>query len=239
MSRDGKVGVLESLTAGSVAGLADAFFTFPLDLIKTRFQASNKYKGVTDAFKIIVKNEGALSLYKGFGPVATAMVPKVGIRFCSFEFFNNLFRDKEKKQMIWGGSFIAGLLAGGVESVLIVAPVELIKVRLQLQGKLEGESKYKNQFHAFRTILRGPFLHLIYFLVTIICFIWLCEKRGRCERTLHWHSSHNYSSECSKCNQIWSFLRDKKVDAQKWCKNSKNVFEFFTKQFKPKKGRKS
>jgi hypothetical protein len=40
----------------------------------------------------------------------------------------------------------AGLGAGIVESILIVTPVELVKVRLQAQDKTK-ERKYKGQIH--------------------------------------------------------------------------------------------
>lgn len=43
----------------------------------------------------IVQKEGVLSLYKGLGAVVTGIVPKMAIRFSSFEYFKEKFTDKK------------------------------------------------------------------------------------------------------------------------------------------------
>ena len=43
----------------------------------------------------IVRNEGYLALYKGLGAVVTAIVPKMAIRFTSFEYFKSLFQKSD------------------------------------------------------------------------------------------------------------------------------------------------
>jgi len=38
----------------------------------------------------IVRSEGFLALYKGLGAVVTAIIPKMAIRFTSFEYYKSL-----------------------------------------------------------------------------------------------------------------------------------------------------
>jgi solute carrier family 25 citrate transporter 1 len=42
-----------------------------------------------------VKRETALGLYKGLGAVMTGIVPKMAIRFTSYEWYKQLLADKE------------------------------------------------------------------------------------------------------------------------------------------------
>ena len=45
--------------------------------------------------KEIVKRETPLGLYKGLGAVLTGIVPKMAIRFTSYEWYKQLLADKE------------------------------------------------------------------------------------------------------------------------------------------------
>jgi solute carrier family 25 citrate transporter 1 len=42
----------------------------------------------------IAQKEGALALYKGLGAVVSGIVPKMAIRFSSFEIYKGMFADK-------------------------------------------------------------------------------------------------------------------------------------------------
>lgn len=45
----------------------------------------------------IVKRETPLGLYKGLGAVVAGIVPKMAIRFMSFEYYKNALADKDGK----------------------------------------------------------------------------------------------------------------------------------------------
>lgn len=71
-----------TLTASAIAGFFAAFFSLPLDMIKTRLQMQTKrpdgsvpYKGMLDCFAKVAKNEGLLRFYRGFGPYFFRMAP--------------------------------------------------------------------------------------------------------------------------------------------------------------------
>ena len=68
----------------------------------------------------IVNNEGFLALYKGLGAVVSGIVPKMAIRFSSFEFYKSKLADKETGKVTSPAIFLAGLGAGITESILVV-----------------------------------------------------------------------------------------------------------------------
>jgi solute carrier family 25 (mitochondrial citrate transporter), member 1 len=80
----------------------------------------------------IINREGFTALYKGLSAVYTGIIPKMAIRFVSFE-----------QYLEWGNSmaggpsttvtFTAGLLSGLTEAILVVTPAEVCKIRMQSQ----------------------------------------------------------------------------------------------------------
>lgn len=118
----------------------------------------------------IVKSEGFLALYKGLGAVVTAIVPKMAIRFSSFEMYKSLMEDPSGKVTV-GQTFIAGLGAGITESVMVVNPMEVVKIRLQAQRHslvdADQVPKYRNAAHAAYTICREEGISTLYRGVTL------------------------------------------------------------------------
>jgi solute carrier family 25 (mitochondrial citrate transporter), member 1 len=106
----------------------------------------------------IFQKEGAFALYKGLGAVVTGMVPKMAIRFSSFEKYRELLTDKTTGKISKKGNFAAGLAAGVTEAVLVVTPMEVVKIRLQAQHHSMSDPteipKYRNAAHALYTVLR-------------------------------------------------------------------------------------
>lgn len=110
----------------------------------------------------IVKKETPLGLYKGLGAVVTGIVPKMSVRFFSFAEYKALLADKQTGVTSPQNVFLAGLGAGATEAVLVVNPMEVVKIRLQAQqhslaDPLE-QPRYRNAAHALYTIVKeeGP-----------------------------------------------------------------------------------
>lgn len=55
---------------------------------------------------MIVRRETPLALYKGLGAVLSGIVPKMAIRFASFETYKKRLADKETGQTSLGNIFI-------------------------------------------------------------------------------------------------------------------------------------
>lgn len=106
----------------------------------------------------IVRKETPLGLYKGLGAVMTGIVPKMAIRFTSFEWYKQLLADRKTGMISGQGTFAAGLAAGVTEAVAVVTPMEVIKIRLQAQYHSMADPldipKYRNAAHALYTVVK-------------------------------------------------------------------------------------
>ncbi|KAK7472346.1 Mitochondrial succinate-fumarate transporter, variant 2 [Stygiomarasmius scandens] len=82
----------------------------------------------------------------------------MAIRFASFEAYKGWLADKETGKTSVGNIFIAGLGAGTTEAVLVVTPMEVVKIRLQAQQHSLADPlevpRYRNAGHAVFTIIR-------------------------------------------------------------------------------------
>lgn len=106
----------------------------------------------------IVQKETPMALYKGLGAVLTGIVPKMAIRFTSFEWYKQLLADRSTGVVSGQGIFFAGLAAGVTEAVAVVTPMEVIKIRLQAQSHSMADPldipKYRNAGHALYTVVK-------------------------------------------------------------------------------------
>ena len=88
-----------------------------IDTIKVRMQLSRrarapgaKKRGFIATGSEIVKRETPLGLYKGLGAVLTGIVPKMAIRFTSFEAYKKLLANKETGVVSGKATFLGKLL---------------------------------------------------------------------------------------------------------------------------------
>ncbi|KJR88132.1 solute carrier family 25 (mitochondrial citrate transporter), member 1 [Sporothrix schenckii 1099-18] len=164
MSKDSKkpASAAINLVAGGGAGMMEALVCHPLDTIKVRMQLSRRGKdaprrGFVRTGVEIVRRETPLGLYKGLGAVLTGIVPKMAIRFTSFEWYKQLLAGPNNTPD-GGKVFIAGLAAGVTEAVAVVTPMEVIKIRLQAQHHSMADPldipKYRNAAHALYTVVK-------------------------------------------------------------------------------------
>lgn len=58
---------------------------------------------------MIVQRETPLALYKGLGAVLSGIVPKMAVRFASFESYKNFLADKETGKTSVGNIFLGSL----------------------------------------------------------------------------------------------------------------------------------
>ncbi|EMD33215.1 hypothetical protein CERSUDRAFT_118263 [Gelatoporia subvermispora B] len=165
-SRDAKPASFAiQLTAGGMAGAMEALVCQPLDTIKVRMQLSRsgsapgtKPRGFLATGLMICRRETPLALYKGLGAVLAGIVPKMATRFASFETYKRWLANPETgKTNVWN-IFLAGLGAGTTEAVVVVTPMEVVKIRLQAQqhslaDPLEAP-RYRNAGHAVYAIVR-------------------------------------------------------------------------------------
>nr|QKY59833.1 mitochondrial tricarboxylate/dicarboxylate carrier proteins [Aureobasidium melanogenum] len=160
-----------NLVAGGGAGMMEALVCHPLDTIKVRMQLSKRSqrggarRGFIQTGVQIVKRETPLALYKGLGAVLTGIVPKMAIRFTSYEWYKQALASKSG-EITSRATFLAGLLAGVTEAVAVVTPMEVVKIRLQAQHHSMADPldvpKYRNAAHALYTVVKEEGVGALY-----------------------------------------------------------------------------
>lgn len=166
-------GAAVNLIAGGGAGMMEALACHPLDTIKVRMQLSRRgrvpgspKRGFIATGVHIVQRETPLGLYKGLGAVMTGIIPKMAIRFTSFEAYKQMLADSTTGGVSGGSTFMAGLAAGVTEAVAVVTPMEVIKIRLQAQHHSLADPldipKYRNAAHALYTVVKEEGVGALY-----------------------------------------------------------------------------
>jgi solute carrier family 25 aspartate/glutamate transporter 12/13 len=123
---------------GSIAGAIGAASVYPIDLVKTRLQnqraTERLYSGGLDCFLKVIRNEGFLGLYRGILPQLVGVAPEKAIKLTTNDLMRSLLRDKRTGTLTLTREIIAGGCAGASQ-VIFTNPLEIVKIRLQVQGE--------------------------------------------------------------------------------------------------------
>lgn len=160
---------LKGIIAGGITGAIEVCITYPTEFVKTQLQLDEKgnrkqYTGIVDCVKKTINTYGFLGLYRGLSVLLYGAIPKSGVRFGSFEFY--------KEHMVLpngllspSGRLLCGLGAGVSEAILVVTPMETIKVRFIHDRRLP-KPRFKGFIHGIVTIIKEHGLGGIYKGVT-------------------------------------------------------------------------
>ena len=85
-----KLGVIQLLTAGAIAGMPAAYLTTPCDVIKTRLQVEarkgeTKYTGLRHCATTVWKEEGLKAFFKGGPARILRSSPQFGFTLAAYE----------------------------------------------------------------------------------------------------------------------------------------------------------
>ncbi|XP_057783680.1 probable mitochondrial adenine nucleotide transporter BTL3 isoform X2 [Salvia miltiorrhiza] len=146
----------ERFIAGAAAGITATVLCLPLDTIRTRLVApgGELLGGVIGAFRHVVQNEGALSLYKGLLPSILSMAPSGAVFYGVYDILKSAYLHSPdgrkriqnlKKQHQELNAFeqlelgpVRTLLHGAIAGACAEAatyPFEVVRRQLQLQGR--------------------------------------------------------------------------------------------------------
>lgn len=129
---------------GAIAGGVGATAVYPIDLVKTRMQAQISakdaellYRNSFDCFKKVLTREGPRALYRGLGPQLVGVAPEKAIKLTVNDYLRKLFgraAPNPDGKMYLPLEILAGGGAGASQ-VIFTNPLEIVKIRLQMQGE--------------------------------------------------------------------------------------------------------
>ncbi|XP_038596503.1 solute carrier family 25 member 48 isoform X4 [Tachyglossus aculeatus] len=198
---------LEDFIAGWIGGAASVIVGHPLDTVKTRLQAGLGYGNTLNCILTVYKNESVAGFFKGMSfPLASIAVYNsvvFGV-FSNTQRFISQHRYGEPNQARSLSDLVLASMVSGLISVGLGGPVDLIKIRLQMQTQpfLKAElnvkprgseapvqpSIYKGSIHCITTIIRKEGLAGLYrgagamllrdvpgYCLYFIPYVFLCE----------------------------------------------------------------
>ncbi|XP_051540611.1 tricarboxylate transport protein A, mitochondrial-like isoform X1 [Myxocyprinus asiaticus] len=147
----------KAILAGGIAGGIEICITFPTEYVKTQLQLDERanpprYRGIGDCVKLTVQDHGLRGLYRGLSSLLYGSIPKSAVRFGMFEVLSNPMRDATGR-LDNKGSLLCGLGAGIAEAVLVVCPMETVKVKF-IHDQCSLRPRYRGFFHGVREIIR-------------------------------------------------------------------------------------
>ncbi|XP_051514276.1 solute carrier family 25 member 48-like [Myxocyprinus asiaticus] len=177
---------LDDFLAGWIGGASSVVVGHPLDTVKTRLQAGKGYKNTLHCVVTIYKKETVTGFFKGLSfPLASITLYNSMV----FGFFSNTQRlisryrygdGRHPSSML--DLTVASMLTGLV-SVVLGAPVDLVKIRLQMQTLpvlaenfnlagngsvplrsmgIQAQSMYRGPLHCIYTILQNEGIQGLY-----------------------------------------------------------------------------
>ncbi|XP_020788981.1 peroxisomal membrane protein PMP34 [Boleophthalmus pectinirostris] len=144
--------------AGAMGSVTAMTVFFPLDTAKSRLQVDEKRKAKSTPVILaeIAKEEGLLSLYRGWFPVISSLCCSNFVYFYTFNTLKRVMVAGPQKSRP-GKDLLMGIISGAV-NVILTTPMWVVNTRLKLQGvKFRDEdlhqTHYKGIFDAFSQII--------------------------------------------------------------------------------------
>jgi solute carrier family 25 (mitochondrial uncoupling protein), member 8/9 len=134
--------------------------TIPIDTAKVRLQlqgaGATKYTGMFQTIRTVAAEEGAAALWKGIEPGLHRQCVFGGLRIGLYEPVRNLYVGPNHQGDAPLHLKIAAGLTTGALGITVANPTDLVKVRMQSEGKLPAGTprKYPSAFAAYGIIAR-------------------------------------------------------------------------------------
>jgi len=134
------------LVVGAIAGIIGTTCIFPLDMVKTRLQnqkigpnGERLYRGAFDCFRKMIAHEGIRGLYRGLVPNLLGVTPEKAIKLAVNETLREALEEEDGRialphEILAGGG-------AGLCQVIATNPMEIVKIRMQVQGTLPPEKR--------------------------------------------------------------------------------------------------
>lgn len=153
------------LCASAFSASFAEFCTIPLDTAKVRLQlqasgsaggGAPKYRGMLGTMRTVAAEEGMGALWKGITPGVHRQVLFGGLRIGMYEPVKNFYVGEDHVGDVPLQLKIAAGLTTGALGIMVASPTDLVKVRMQAEGKLPPGTpkKYPSALSAYRIIVK-------------------------------------------------------------------------------------
>lgn len=129
-AKHGELPLWIPMTAGAAARVLAVTCVNPLELIRTKMQSQRlNYSEVGTAFKVMLRDQGVLGMWKGLFPTILRDVPFSTIYWTSYETCKKAFGVTEPT---FGISFVSGAISGSL-AALVTVPFDVVKTHQQIE----------------------------------------------------------------------------------------------------------
>ncbi|KAF9120173.1 hypothetical protein BGX30_003328 [Mortierella sp. GBA39] len=161
---------IDVLIAGGMGGTIADFLMHSVDTVKTRLQGQPsanppKYHNMFHAYGTILREEGVTrGLYSGVAPAMTGSLPGTTLYFGTYEYTKRTLTSAGVPDTL---AHLAGGSLGDFVASFVYVPSEVLKTRMQLQGRYNNPSfisgyNYKNTWHALQMIVKYDGIGALY-----------------------------------------------------------------------------
>ncbi|CAI5499308.1 unnamed protein product [Closterium sp. Naga37s-1] len=131
LGKDGELSVPARLAAGACAGMTSTLITYPLDVLRLRLAVDPASRGMRSVAMNMIREEGALSFYKGLAPSLISIAPYIALNFCAFDLIKRSIPEKYRKTP--QASFVTALCATTFATVMCY-PLDTVRRQMQMKG---------------------------------------------------------------------------------------------------------
>ncbi|GAA5928897.1 hypothetical protein JCM1841_001288 [Sporobolomyces salmonicolor] len=157
---------IKSFISGGAGGIAAVLVGQPFDLTKVRLQtaAPGQYTGTLDVVKQTFVRDGIKGFYRGMGPPLAGVTPMFAVSFWGYAMGKKVVYamtpTRSSSVLSYSELAFAGFFSA-IPTTLVAAPVERVKVLLQMQGQ-GGKQLYNGPIDAISKLYKEGGLKSIY-----------------------------------------------------------------------------
>ncbi|KAH3668264.1 hypothetical protein OGAPHI_002018 [Ogataea philodendri] len=147
--------------AGTIGGIAQVLVGQPFDTTKVRIQSAKGNVSPVKVVRDLIANEGPLAFYKGTLTPLVGVGVCVSIQFGVNEFMKRVFTNANGPgtHLSMGQFYLCGAAAGFANG-FVAAPIEHIRIRLQLQTS--GNAEFHGPVDVLKKLYHTGGIKLIY-----------------------------------------------------------------------------
>ncbi len=138
------------ILAGGLAGGIGSAIATPLDLLKTRAQASQVPVSTTELARSIIRSDGLAGLWRGMSTTVSRAVIIGSVKLATYDEVK-LSLAKVGFTSGSGEQIVTAAIVTGLMVSLASAPIDFARTRF-MSGTLPNGERYRSGFHVLRTI---------------------------------------------------------------------------------------